>query len=84
MAAGTTRSNGLTRPPTAADRSGPPSAGGVLAGLLGLFNQHDRDPVLDRVTAAALGADQAIRLQPDRTLADGASQDLEQLLVDQR
>jgi len=51
-------------------------------GLLGLVDEHDRDVVPDRVTAAASLTDEAIGVFAERPVVGRAHEDLEELLVD--
>lgn len=57
----------------------PKSSGGCSEGL-GLFDQHDRNPVFDRIYEATRGADQRLGRRPilQLTLALWAHQDLEE------
>jgi hypothetical protein len=51
-------------------------------GLLGLLDEHHRDAIADRVTAAATAAREAVALLAERAVVGRADEDLEQLLID--
>ena len=61
----------------------PDGAPSVLGrGLLGLLDQHHRDPIADGITAAATPANEAVAFLAERTVVRRAHEDLEQLLID--
>src|SRR6267378_4293906 len=51
-------------------------------GLLGLFDEHHRDAIADRISTTTLAADEPIALLGQRTVVRRTDEDLEQLLID--